>query len=162
MRTDRSNFRAFTLIELLIVLAIIAIMVAMVAPNLRDFAAGRAGPNFAQQIVALTHYAQSQAVSDGSPYRLNFDAQGVWLTMQSEGQWVPPPNDFGQKVLLPDGIRLDTDIQKQPDGQYVTFTPTGRTEQAKITLTDQLGRNFVVSCASPTELFRIVSNSEAQ
>jgi len=158
------NFRAFTLIELLMVLAIIAIMVALIAPSLRGFAVGRKSDDVARQIVALTRYAQSQSISEGRPFRLNVDPTArqdqFWLTAQTGGQWVAPTNENGEKFSLPEGVKMDTDITRQPDGQYVTFSPTGRTEAASITLTDALNRTVVVACASATELFRIVPSAE--
>jgi type II secretion system protein H len=185
MLNRRSHSLAFTLIELLMVLAIVAIMVALIAPSLRGFAIGRRANDAARQIVALTRYAQSQAVSEGRTYRLNVDPVGrdsnYWLTMQNDvGQWSAPTNENGQKFALPDGVKMDTDIPRQPDGQYVTFSPTGLVTfdtsatatatasatsnpapgSATITLTDGLNRAVTISCASATELFRVVPSGE--
>ena len=63
----------FTLIELLLVLAIIAIVVAIVGPQLRGFTTGRTTSNTATMLLAMTHYARTQAVTQGETYRLNYD-----------------------------------------------------------------------------------------
>ena len=159
------------------VLAIVAIMVGLIAPSLRGFAVGRRANDAARTIVALTRYAQSQAVAEGRTYRFNVDPTGrdanYWLTVQNDaGQWTAPTNENGQKFALPDGVSMDCDITRQPDGQYVTFSPNGLVTfdtsatatpapgSATITLTDPIGRKVTVSCASATELFRIVPSGE--
>jgi len=158
MRPARANFRAFTLLEILIVLAIIAILVGMVAPNLRAFARGRTISDEARQIVAMARYAEAQSIADAAPYRLNIDSDGVWLTTQAAGTWAPPPNDFSAKMDLQQGITIDCDIAKQPDGQYITFSPTGRTQPSTITLADPSGQRVVIQCQSATDLYEIASD----
>jgi type IV fimbrial biogenesis protein FimT len=157
----RSNF-GFTLIELLLVMAIITIMVGIIAPKLRGFGIGRKSSDAARQIVSLARYAQSQAISDGRIYRLNIDpaSRAYWLTAQNGGQYQAPTNEFGTKYTLPDGVQMTTDITAQTDGQYVAFSPNGRSQEAQITLTDQLGQKIQIACASATELFRIVPPGE--
>jgi prepilin-type N-terminal cleavage/methylation domain-containing protein len=159
------QLRAFTLMELLLVMAIITLMVALAAPRLSAFAAGQKADEMARTVVSLARYGSSQAVSDGRAYRLNVDAASreVWLTMDSDGQFVAPPNDYGKHYVMPDGVRLATDIEAKPDGgTYVTFNSSGRGEAGQIHLTNSQGKTVTVLCASPTELFHIAQPGEVE
>ena len=160
---QRSFKSAFTLIELLLVLLILTFVVAMVGPQLRGFTAGRTTRNTANSILAMTHYARTQAVTQGLTYRLNYDGQArsLWISYQSGNADVKPGNDFATPLNLADSIKIDTDIPNKQDGsQYIEFHPTGRTEPATITLTDNFGATVQIACSSATELFRIVPPSE--
>lgn len=157
------NSEAFTLIELLLVLMILTFVVALVGPQLRGFTTGRTTRNTANSILAMTHYARTQAVTQGVVYRLNFDAptRSLWISYQSGNTDVKPGNDFATPLKLADSIKIDTDIpSKQDGGQYIEFHPTGRTEPATIKLTDNLGATIEIACSSATELFRIVPTSK--
>jgi type II secretion system protein H len=162
MFNRRSKFRAFTLIELLMVMMIITIMVAVVAPKLSGFAMGRKASDEARTLVSLARYAQTEAISEGRVYRLNVDPAGrqFWLTAEQDGQFQPPQNEYGEKYDLPDGVSMDTDITPKQDGQYVQFQPSGRSESAKVNFTDRLNHSVTVLCASPTELFHIAQPGE--
>jgi len=163
MNLPRSNFRAFTLVELILVLGIIALVAAMVAPSLRGFAAGRRTKDSATLIVGLAQYARTAAMSEGRVYRLNFDpsARQVWLTAQSGAVFAPPTNEYGQRFSLAQGVQMDLDVAQQQDGRYVQFQPSGRTDTAHVHLTGQFGDKVEVACASATEMFRVVPAGEA-
>jgi prepilin-type N-terminal cleavage/methylation domain-containing protein len=150
--------RGFTLMELLLVMAIITILVSVVAPSLRGFMMGRANNNAAVRIMSMARFARAQAISQGCDYRLNVDPSGraFWVTAQTNGQFTNTGSDLGDRYQLPDGVTLDTDIPQRPDGQYITFNSSGRSETAQVRLTDTLGKTVTVACSSPTELFRVV------
>ena len=119
----------FTLLELILVMLIIAIAAAVVVPSLTEFAVGRSSVNAAQQIVNLAQYARTESMSEGRTFRLNFDTQKqqVWLTAMKNGTFQPPGNDFGLKYSLAEGMRMDVQVQPQPNTQYVmaqNVTPT--------------------------------------
>jgi type II secretion system protein H len=158
MRNIRSNFAGFTLMELLLVMVILAIVAGIIAPSLRGFGIGRQTNDAATLIVALADYAQTQAISEGRPYRLNVDpASGAfWLSVDDNGTFVPPNNDYGQRFELAGGLQIQTDIPQQQDGQYIEFRPSGRTAPAHLTLTNQLGAQIEIASLSATEPFRIL------
>ncbi len=102
----------FTLLELILVMAIIAVLAAVLVPTLSAFATGRRTANAATMILGLSNYARSQAISQGAVYRLNFDANAgtVWLTVQGDGGFQPPPGDYGDRYKLPEGVRLSAEV----------------------------------------------------
>ena len=134
MRTRPVHPRAagFTLLELIMVMLIMAILAGLLVPSLTTFAAGRRTHNAATLVLGLANYARSQAISQGTVYRLNFNADTVWLTQQREGRFQPPQSDYGQRFPLPDGVRMTVDVAPgsvavpvvSPDVQTTTAEPT--------------------------------------
>jgi len=71
--------RGFTLIELLLVMTLLLVVLAVSMPTLRGFFRGRHLDSEARRFLALTRYAQSRAVSEGTPMVLWIDAkQGAY------------------------------------------------------------------------------------
>src|SRR5437899_9787950 len=78
--------RAFTLIELILVMALLGIVLAVSAPALSNFFRGRTIESEARRFMALTHYAQSRAVSEGIPMSLCIDTRrGIYGLRQATG-----------------------------------------------------------------------------
>jgi prepilin-type N-terminal cleavage/methylation domain-containing protein len=154
----------FTLLELIFVLLLIAIAVAIVMPSLSGTVKGRRVGDTAAQILTLTNYAHNQAIAEGKVYRLNVDPAGTayWLTMQQDdGQFGSLGQEMGQQFGVPEDIRIETDLPRQPDGgNYVTFRPNGKCEPAPVNIrvSDHSGGVTQITCESPTELFHIVTN----
>ena len=67
---DARGRGGFTLIELILVMAVLAIVLAIIAPSLGNFFRGRTLDSEARRFVSLTRYAESRAVSEGSPMLL--------------------------------------------------------------------------------------------
>ena len=153
---------AFTLLELIVVLIILSIIAALVAPSMRQFTVGQNTQDAADQIVVLTRYARTQAITQGTNYRLNFDADGgaYWLTSSTAGVFKALSNDYGEHFTLSPGTTLRTDLAKQTDGTYATFQPTGRTDAAHVWLSDRQGKTLEVACTSATEMYRILLPEE--
>ncbi len=150
---------AFTLLELILVIVILSTVLAMAAPSLRGFFASRQIHDAAAQILALTQLASSQAVSQGTTYRLNFDpTEGLyWLTARQGGAFEELGTEFGREFSLP----RDTTVELAGAGEdaeieYVVFTPQGTCTPATITLTDRRGEQVRLVCPSATEAFSIV------
>jgi prepilin-type N-terminal cleavage/methylation domain-containing protein len=70
---DRPPFRAFTLVELLLVLALLAIGASLSAPQLATFFRGRTLDNEARRLLSLTHLGAARAAAEGRPMSLWFD-----------------------------------------------------------------------------------------
>jgi len=156
---------AFTLLELLLIMVILAIVAGIAAPALTAFGKGRRVGDCAAQIVSLTHWARTQAITRGVTYRLNLDpnSRTYWLTVvRDDGTVDTPGEEFGRVFSAPDGVTLNWDAPTQQDGQYITFLPTGRTDPATIRVTDAGGKIVEVSSFSPTELFHVVTDAERQ
>jgi prepilin-type N-terminal cleavage/methylation domain-containing protein len=148
----------FTLIELVLVMSIIALMAAIIAPSLRQFSMGRRTKDSAALVVGLAEYARTAAMSEGRTYRLNFDPvqRQVWLTAQDGATFSPPSNEYGERYSLADGVNMSVDLTHQQDGQYVQFSPSGRTQTVHVTLTGPLGDTVQLACASATEVLAVV------
>jgi prepilin-type N-terminal cleavage/methylation domain-containing protein len=162
MRRRRTH-PAFTLLELILVMAIVAIIVAMASPMLRGFGEARRGDNCAAELVALTQWARTQAITRGATFRLNLDpnARTYWLTVdQGDGTFVSPGSEFGRAFLAPDGVTIDWNVAPQQDGQYVSFWPSGRTDSAAIRVTNPSGEVTQVACLSATETFHVLTAQE--
>ena len=158
-------------------MAILTIVVAIAAPKMAGFAIGRKTNYAAIQVVALAKYARTQAINDGRSYRLNFDTTAnppaLWLTVQQVGQvYDSPPNSWGKRVELSEGLTLRTDLTGQPsnatngpggaNGTYIEFHPDGRTGDGPVHvwITDRQDRVIEMACLSPTELFRVLEPNE--
>lgn len=110
VRVARPGFahrrRAFTLVELILVLALLAMAVAVAAPSLSRFFTGRALDNEARQLLALTRYAQSRAVSEGVPMLL-------WLRPETGAYGLTAETAFTDEDVravryeLDDSLRLE-------------------------------------------------------
>ncbi len=72
-RTRSDAFRAFTLIELVMVMTLLVVVIAVAAPSLAGFFRGRALDSEARRMLALTRQGQSRAASGGVPVVLWLD-----------------------------------------------------------------------------------------
>jgi type II secretion system protein H len=158
--------RGFTLLELVLVMVLMAIALAAVAPDLRGFYQGSRLKNGATQLVAMTDWCRTQAVTTGRVHRLNFDGSGYHVTAQDleqyGGQFVPIGSDFGRAFLPPDQMRMTLTRDDGQAGDHVDFFPDGRTEAAVFQISRQDGRDAIrVICLTPTERFHVANENEA-
>ena len=120
MSRQASNFRGFTLIELIMVMAILVLVASVIAPNLRGFGIGRKTNDAGRMILAMTKYARTQSESEGRIYRLNLDQStgAAWLTADNGGGgFTAPTNDFGDRYSLPEGVRMSVTVNPQANAQ---------------------------------------------
>lgn len=160
---------AFTLLELILVMAIVAVIVGMAIPRLSGFAQGRRTASCADQVLAVTRYAHTQAIARGAVYRMNLQPGSgttpatYWLTVQGEdGQFVRTGDSMGIEFQAPDGVDLAWNAPQHADGQYIEFQPTGRSEQATIEVRSVDRKVITIASLSATELFKIVTPEEAK
>ena len=107
--------------ELLLVLALLAMAVAVAAPSLSRFFRGRALDSEARRILALTHYGQSRAVSEGVPMVLWFNPDENTYGLEAETTFT----DTDTKAVE---YQLDSNLQLEVDtsvlGQSVPWKIT--------------------------------------
>ncbi|MCU0914744.1 MAG: GspH/FimT family pseudopilin [Planctomycetes bacterium] len=142
-------------------LLIMSTMLAIAAPSLRGFFASRRVDDAATQILALTQYARSQAISEGVVYRLNFDTRDCtyWLTAQKAGVFEPLETELGQIYTLPKDVELELeDLDEKDKDVFLAFTPHGLVTAGVVRLIDRSGRALEVSCPSVTESFSIIES----
>ena len=150
-----------TLLELILVMVILSTVLAMAAPSLRGFFTSRRGDDAAAQILALTQFARSQAISEGIVYRLNFDTRErtYWLTAQKAGVFETLETEFGKVYTIPKDIELELeDMDQKDEDVFLAFTPYGTVTAGTIRLIDRSGRVLEMSCPTVTESFSIVAS----
>jgi len=153
--------RGLTLLELILVMVILSTVLAMAAPSLRGFFASRRGDDAAAQILALTQFARSQAISEGLIYRLNFDTRErtCWLTVQKAGTFERLETGFGKAYSVPkDLVIMLEGIEQEDRDVFVQFTPYGTVTAATIRLIDRRGRALEIACPTVTESFSITES----
>ena len=142
VKPDCARRSGFTLLEVILVMLIICTMLAIAAPSLRGFFASRETKDAAEQILALTKYASSQAVAEGRIYCLNFDIResAYWLTVQDQGVYRDLGTGMGRRFSLPrdTGIELDgIPNEVNPWAYYIEFDATGRCQPGRIQLVNR-------------------------
>jgi len=153
----------FTLLELIAVLVLISTVLAIAAPSLRGFVRGRQTADAAAQMLALTHYARSQAAAQGRTYRLNvdIDAGVYWLTAAEGGAFVELRTSYGRSFELPSGVAVIVEADGDDELlSYVQFYPDGRCDAAVIQLEGQQGECYQIVNPSASERFEIVKPEE--
>jgi len=151
-------------------MAIIAILVGLAVPSLHGFSQGRRTTACADQIVSLTRYAHTQAITRATVYRLNLQpASGrqpatYWLTLQQDdGTFGPTGDSMGLQFEAPEGVNITWNAPRQPDGgEYIQFQPMGRTDPATIQVLGADGQTIFIACPSATELFKVMTPEEAR
>jgi Tfp pilus assembly protein FimT len=155
---------------LILVMAIIAIIVGMAVPSLNGFSKGRRTTACADQIVSLTRYAHTQAITRAMVYRLNLkpsmgtQSATYWLTVQlDDGTYGPTGDSMGLEFQAPEGVNVTWNAPHQPDGgEYIQFQPTGRTDPATIQVQGADRQVILIACPSATELYKVMSPEEAR
>ena len=126
---------------------------------MRGFFTSRRTHDTAAQILALTQFARSQAISEGVVYRLNFDTRECtyWLTAQQAGAFEKLHTGFGKIFTLPKDIVMELEgIEEQNTEMFLAFTPQGTVTAGTIRLIDRRGWALEVTCPTVTESFSIV------
>jgi Tfp pilus assembly protein FimT len=150
-----------TLLELILVMMILSTVLAMAAPSLRGFFASRRGDDAAAQILALTQFARSQAISEGIIYRLNVDVaeHTCWLTAQKAGTYERLETGFGKAYTIPKDLVIELEDAEQEDRDvFLAFTPYGTVTAGTIRLIDRRGRALEIACPTITESFSVTES----
>ena len=150
--------KGFTLLELILAMVILSTVLAMAGPSLRGFFASRKTHDTAAQILALTQFARSQAISEGIIYRLNFDTRQrtYWLTAQQAGAYEELKTEFGRVFELPKDIVMELEeMDQEEDETFLKFTPQGTVTAGTVRLIDRAGRALEITSPTVTESFSI-------
>lgn len=140
----RSN-SAFTLIELILVMALLAIVAGVAAPRMVSFFRGRTLDVEARRILALTHYGQSRAISEGVPVVLWFDTQNGAYGLEIQAGFVEEDDkalhftvdpELNIEADLMDGA-VASDFQEEvwglpQDKAVIRFTPDGFIDEISV------------------------------
>ena len=140
-RTGKNSFaRAFTLVELLVVLALIAVICALAAPSMSHFFTGRTQDSEVRRFLALTHYGQSRAVSEGVPMLLWIDPKTGTYGLQQETGYAGADTNAVQYEV---GKDLQIDVVKAVNAKRpahtaqnqpaIRFMPDGAVDAASVT-----------------------------
>ncbi|OHB76244.1 MAG: hypothetical protein A2Z25_05950 [Planctomycetes bacterium RBG_16_55_9] len=162
-RKQRDKHEAFTLLELILVMVILSTVLAMAAPSLRGFFGSRKTHDEAAQILSLTQFARSQAISEGIVYRLNFDTnkRTYWLTSQQAGVFEKLRTEFGYVFTFPIDITVELeDVGKEDNEMFLAFTPQGTVTAGTLRLIDRRGLVLEITCPTITESFSIVEREQ--
>ena len=153
MSSRYRHHRAFTLLELILVMVIICIVMAIAAPKLQNFREGGKLRNTADEFVAATKFARTQAISSGYVCAVNIDKQsGSFNVQQQNGQqWTAVDGEFGQPITVLDGGQIDSTADP------ILFYPNGRVQTAQVKITAGSGESISVACSAPTEDFAIAA-----
>lgn len=145
------------------VLVIVCIALAIVAPNLRGFWSARRHENAATQVLSLTQWARTKAITDAMICRLTINsADGTFQLsiMDESGQFVPIEADFGQLFEMPENTRIEMTRGDNSGVDYVDFYPSGRVDPAIIRITTLGEQEIQIVSESATEPFRIAGEAE--
>ncbi len=156
------------------VMMLLCVVAATAVPVMRGFGQGRRIGACAAQLVAVTQYARTQAITRGVPHRLNVDPDTgtFWITVEQNGAFDVAREDFGRVFEAPQGIAIRWYGPTGSEGvaaaggrryPYVEFLPTGRTSYGvTLRLSDAAGNGAVqeVACLSPAEPFRVLADWE--
>ena len=124
-RSSTPHRRAFTLIELVLVMALLLIVLAVAFPSLRHFFRGRNLDSEARRFLALTHYAQSRAVSEGVPMVLWIDAKQQTYGLQAQTGYL----DVDDKAVE---FKLDETLEFKVSTPLVVQSSMQRSQTASV------------------------------
>lgn len=126
--------RGFTLIELILVMAVLIIAVSLVTPTLSKFFEGRTLDSEVRRFVALTHYGQSRAVSEGVPMMLWIDTRRQVYGLKQEPGYSADADSKAVEYSVGKGLKMDV-MQGAP------MAPTANSQTGRI-LNGQAGQTM--------------------
>lgn len=124
----RRQVQGFTLIELILVMTLLIIIIALVVPRLQAFFGGRDQDSEIRRFVALTHYAQSRAASEGVPMFLWIDPKNGAYGLEEEPGYTdndPKAEQFNLSEGLKINFRNATKSSRPGKNSGIHFSPDG-------------------------------------
>lgn len=158
MRNRRRHPRAFTLLELVLVLVLLATAMAVVAPSFSGFRRGGELRDAADQFVALTRYARSQAAASGATHRIEIDEQkNTYRVLVQNGEsYESVGTSWGRAFPLPEGATIR--VNGSGSVKTVDFHPTGRLDPVTVTIANARGDSIAIIAPTPAEGFIVSKN----
>lgn len=126
----------FTLVEIILVMVLLSTILGLAAPSLSKFSSSTQLKDTAQQMVALSRYAQQLAISKSKT--IDF-----WVDLENQSYGVKPTfeevltDDFEKKYELPSRQKFVFDLNETPqttfyaDGTYESNFETFNIEDAQ-------------------------------
>ena len=139
---------------------ILCISLATVAPTLRGFWKGGQMRNQALQVLALTKWARTQAVTSAKVHALRFDTgEKTYRLEVAEGMaFVPVPSDMGRTFTAPEDYELEVTVTPGAERNCIRFYPDGRSDGLRIRVIAPGNDMIVLEARSPTEPFVLVGD----
>lgn len=129
-RSDARRAGAFTLVELILVMALMVIAVSIVMPTLAKFFGGRALDSEVKNFMALMHYGQSRAVSEGTPMMLWIDSPKRKYGLEREPGYGGTDTHAVENKLA-DGLKIE--VARNNVKSVLANSQTGRILQGQVT-----------------------------
>lgn len=173
MRQTRSQLRAFTLIELILVMVIISIALGYAAPSLRGWGQGQKLKNAADEFIAATGVARSLAVSEATIYAVEINsgdntyavkqidaATGVKTDAAgSMGGIKSLPETFKITLVSGGGSTAEGTAAAAAGSNVILFYPDARSTPAVVQIESPAGEVIKIQSESPAEPFRKAENA---
>jgi prepilin-type N-terminal cleavage/methylation domain-containing protein len=162
MKPESKNIfkvNGFTLIELILVMIILTTVLAIASPTLKGFFSSRKINDAAEQIIAITRYARTNAIYSSNYYRLNFDLseRKYWISVLKESEYVRLDNDLGRSFIMSSEIEFKFEnLARDSSVYYLEYDPQGYCRESKIIMEDKNENIIELACKSPAENFVLV------
>ena len=142
--------RGYTLIEVLVVVVIVGIAAGTIGLGFRG-AQARAVRFESERLALLIQAAQEESLLRNEPLVLRLDrASYAFLSLDSEGHYVPMKDDLLNRHAFPSGISIENvaiEGQSASDSAQINFSQIGEHPAFQLTLRDDKNR-WTVDCAA--------------
>ena len=153
---------AFSLIELIAVMVLVAVLMAMTAPALRGFSEHQEARNTAASILASIHWTHRKAITDGIPYRLEFDLteREIQFTRRPNFNFEPIAHHDAQTQSWEPQVTVEFD--ESSDDQQITFHPDGSSTDATILVSGRGDTRLAITRTQDSRRYEIINESDLE
>ena len=164
-KVTHSNYRGFTLVELLVAVAVMGLLSATVMLTLPS--GGDRARVEAQRFLARVTTAAQDSILTGKPRGLAIDSQGYKFFWYREGQWQPADSraelaaaEWDDDVIVTSHPSSNVGEEAVPAPPSVVFSPTGLVTPFSVDISGS-GRRYTVT-GSSTGGLAMVTHAETQ
>lgn len=153
---------AFSLIELIAVMVILAVLMAMTVPALQGFGEHQEARTAAASILTSMKWARQKAVTDGIPYRVEFDMDERRFRplRRVAFAYEPIAHHDARFVQWPDPVTVELDPAMT--GEWITFHPDGSSDHAIITVIGRRDTRLAIAKPNGKASFAIVNERDLE